>query len=756
MTKKHRLLTMLLALALLLGTAAVPAAAESKNDPAEGTRAAELTTEEKADALYKLGLCQGTGLKEDGTPEYSLKNTANRAAAATMLIRLLGKEKKAAAQYDAGAISSPFTDLSWEAATVTWLYANGLAGGTSGTTFSGKSNTTVQQFATFILRALGYKDSGSKQDFSYDQALSFAVRKQVLSEAQVAAYQADFRRDGMVEMCYDALYLNMKDSSQTLLEKLISDGVFQDSYKNNVSVAGTKAMKLTEKYKGGGTYNSIFMEEQCLGNAVCDDLDGDGEKEIIFGVASIFCANARDGKLKWFISNTPSLVTDKRTDVHAGGLIDNGCAPIQILDWDGDNEKEIFAMTLQNPKGTVNIINASGKIETSWTINAGNYGHNIRSACPADLDYDGKYELIVGVGVGEDGTDAVFVYNNDGTLRWSQKQGYGLFSNSIIAVELDGNRANGKEIVMTYDDTHIVAFHADGTRVEASAIAPGATWDQITFFANEDRAGYNPDSLTTVETRNGIMGTKSGLFADDLDGDGRQEIIGVSLIANIKIVADNMSKGQGVSFLDNGQYIAPFIINFDRTRYKNPSKGFDWSSIPTDTGAILALSGDDFRNPGAKIAISDPDCRPVTADVDGDKVKEILYTASDGLVHCFSLDGTEHGAWPFALNSRTSSVISFASRPEVADLNNDGKLEVIFATYTSGGQNTVRGKLYVLDYTGKVLAEETLPPKFYKNVDDAYANGSRTTPIVADIDNDGALEIVVATYNCGLVAYDIK
>ena len=739
MTKKHRLLSVLLALALLLGTAALPTAAAS----AAGSQGAALTTLDKANFLHELGLFDGTG-SADGTIEYSLDRALTRNEGATMLVYLLGKRSKAEAQYAAGAVSTPFVDLQlWAAPAVTWLYATkGWVNGTGTATFGGTDPMKANQFATLILRALGYDYS----DFTWDQSMPFAVEKGVITEKQRAEFDADFRRGGLVEMSYNALFCNMKESDLTLLQKLTNDGIFKDSYKDNVFVAaGSKAMTLTEKYKGGGTSNPTYMEDKCLGNAVIDDIDGDGNLEIIFGVNSIFCVDAATGKQKWRVAN----------EMTPWWQAENERAPFQILDWDGDGQKEIFTMIFADPRGMVQIIDAKGNVKKTFTVNAGNTGHNIRAGLPADLDGDGKYELIIGLGVGGGETDSVFVYNNDGSLRWSQKQGYGLFSNSIVVVDLDG-KDNMKEIVLTYDETYIVAFHADGTRVEAPAIAPGVTWDKINFFVNDDMEKYNPDKLTTVESRNGIMGTKSGLLVDDLDGDGKQEIIGVSLIANIKVVADNMANDKGVSFVDNGQYIAPFIINFDRTRYVNEKEGFDWGSIPADTGTILALSGDDFRNPGAKINISDPDCRPVAVDVDGDGFKEILYTASDGLVHCFSLDGTEHGAWPFALNSRTESVISFASRPAVADFDGDGKMEVVFATYTPQDQNTVRGKLYVLDYTGRKLAEITLPPKFYVNEDHNYANGSCTTPIVADIDGDNKLEIVVATYNCGLVAYDVS
>ena len=42
-----------------------------------------------------------------------------------------------------------------------------------------------------------------------------------------------------------------------------------------------------------------------------------------------------------------------------------------------------------------------------------------------------------------------------------------------------------------------------------------------------------------------------------------------------------------------------------------------------------------------------------------------------------------------------------------------------------------------------------------KDEDVNYADGCSTSPIVEDIDSDGQYEIVVATFNCGLVAYEI-
>ena len=89
--------------------------------------------------LSAIGVFRGT---EAG---FELDRAPTRSEAAIMLVRLYGAEEQAAADYEAGTISHPFTDVSdFTAPYVAWLYTNGLTNGTSATTFGSAAPCSAQ------------------------------------------------------------------------------------------------------------------------------------------------------------------------------------------------------------------------------------------------------------------------------------------------------------------------------------------------------------------------------------------------------------------------------------------------------------------------------------------------------------------------------------------------------------------------------------------------------------------------------------
>ena len=183
---------------------------------ASGASAADFTS--SADVLKELGLFNGS---EAG---YELDRAPDRAEAATMLVRLLGKETEAKSYYEANAAKFPFTDMeggyAWAKPYVAWLQSQGLTSGASATTFEPGSKCTAQQYTTFLMRALGYSDAKGG-DFTYENAIDFATEKNVVDAFNLD--EDNFMRDEVVAMSYTALSAAPKSGETDLLTKLVAD-----------------------------------------------------------------------------------------------------------------------------------------------------------------------------------------------------------------------------------------------------------------------------------------------------------------------------------------------------------------------------------------------------------------------------------------------------------------------------------------------------------------------------------------------------
>lgn len=170
-----------------------------------------------AQELKTMGLFNGT---DSG---FDLDSAPTRVQASVMLVRLLGKESEANSQFSSGAISEqPFTDVpDWAAPDISWLKSQSLVFGVSEDLFGADDLCNAQMFCTLVLRSLGYSD-GANGDFTYSNALDYAESLGVYNSTYLGG--DTFLRDQAVAISYQALATNMKGSTTTLLDKLISDG----------------------------------------------------------------------------------------------------------------------------------------------------------------------------------------------------------------------------------------------------------------------------------------------------------------------------------------------------------------------------------------------------------------------------------------------------------------------------------------------------------------------------------------------------
>lgn len=91
---------------------------------------------------------------------------------------------------------------------------------------------------------------------------------------------------------------------------------------------------------------------------------------------------------------------------------------------------------------------------------------------------------------------------------------------------------------------------------------------------------------------------------------------------------------------------------------------------------------------------------------------------------------------------------TFASEVTVADLDADGRPELVFGVYSLQANG---GRLVVLSNVGAKLFDVTLPGQR----SDGNGIGAPAAPTIADLDGDGTLEILVATFDHGVDVFHV-
>lgn len=435
------------------------------------------------------------------------------------------------------------------------------------------------------------------------------------------------------------------------------------------------------------------------------------------------------------------------------GIVQFSSPAVARLGLINDAEQDIVVGTTG---GYVIAYHADGTL--LWWHKTGNVAVQSKPAI-ADIDGDGKPEIVVGAGDTNALGGGVYVLHNDGTLKCAfatSSSAAGVYSSPALG-RLDNTRPNEMQIVFGSFDQHIRALHADCSLWWIKGIAD--------------------DVIDTVWSSPALY---------DLDGDGQLDVLigqdsGHGTLPNGVQVGGQVRafRGNGVGELpgfpkklEDVVYSSPAIGDISGTGKPAIAVGYGhcWDLPGCAPGGAWHTDTDEavyaWNASGANLAAAWPyptpgeasrTDSPALADLDGDgKLETIIGTLNKatppavdqyGNMLVIRSDGTAYPGWPqqtwiaFTCSANVQWLDAYAS-PIAVDINGDGFPEIlaVAAVY-----------VMVWDRSGNLLSRVAPgvcgsgTPASYYQMQSWYA--IQSTPTAADLFGDGKIELVVASAN---------
>ncbi len=338
----------------------------------------------------------------------------------------------------------------------------------------------------------------------------------------------------------------------------------------------------------------------------------------------------------------------------------------------------------------------------------------------ADLDGNGIFEIIACSGEHQVNVNQLYVLDSDGKVQWIYETEYQITTNPSAA-DIDDD---GRMEILFADMHFLYCLDYKGRELWR--------FEQITFATTPCIADIDGDGILDILTIGRLRSPSRDFYVycldnlgevkwskklndevfhsasvADLDDDGYLEILFGSISNNFYcldhtgeekwrfVTNETANKSPSIADIDNDGQLEILFTSYDTFVYThiyclNSTGGEEWSCFIGNHTSFISL-----------------------ADLDDDETLEAIFCSDDGRLYCLDHQGFEE--WSISLNG-------FLEDQSIVDIDGDGTLEIVGVTDT--------GVLYCINHLGTVEWQSSVEGE------------CRAAPCVADLENDGSLEII--------------
>ncbi|HID72164.1 MAG TPA: VCBS repeat-containing protein, partial [Thermoplasmata archaeon] len=512
-----------------------------------------------------------------------------------------------------------------------------------------------------------------------------------------------FRNDGTP---FDGGWTRNALPSQTSVEDVALADLDNDGDLDAIAVSDSTNDRVTIAENDGtpftGSWNDYDIGTPGVDvNAVAvGDLDNDGWIDVVAG--------NRNSEIVIYENDGTSIFSTPWNSNRAGGTT-YYVSSLELVDLDLDGYLDIVASSETTSSNNIQTFQNDGSPFTDeWlTVNIGTASNTVYKVAVGDLDNDGDTDIVSGA----DSVGSVEVQCWNNSLIHRDASFYTWFSLSttsdatytIAAGDVD-NDGDIDIAVGNYGGQNVLYINdGDGT-FDTTSYNFGTGSDNTRALAFGD---FNNDGLLDIAVAN--YNQQNRVYINDGSGnpfDGSSNTFGSSS-SNTYALAVGDVDNDGALDIATGEYYTNYLYlgNGDGTFGTGNSWGLS-------TGLTYAVDLGDFNNDG---------------DLD---IVEANYNYSN---YAYVGDGDGTFSTQYKIGQGTSSWTSYDV--EFSDLNNDGKLDVIFGNYNS------QNKVVLHDNSGN-------PYDTAANEINYGSSSSATRSIsVQDFNHDGIADIAVGNYN---------